>query len=145
MNFLKKLPILVAFYSKIHTYSCFKKKFIFSGKPLYFFITAKNSNVFRNLTVSVALYGKNASSSHFRKNQGFSWKINSFSKTAQIVWVLWDNWQIEFHSTAKLPPSVIFEKFKFFSGSPIFFGKTQSLNVLRNLLSWPLFWQVCYF
>ena len=109
------MAILVAFYGKNHTFNRFKIYSNFFGEPfLFFFITAKNLNVLRNLTVSVALYSKIATSSHFRKIN-FFWKTHLFFRTAQIFWNFWEIWRIELHSAANLPASAIFENFKVFS------------------------------
>ena len=134
MNFLKKLPILVAFYSKIHTYSCSKKNSFFFGKPLYFYITAKNSNVFRNLTVSVALYSKIATSSHFRKINFFLKNPPFFSEQLKFF----EFFEKYDESSCILQQTCQHQQFlktsRFFLGKRIVFcKKTQLLKVLRTL------------
>ena len=58
-TFSRNNTIWYAFHSKFATFSVFEKKFkIFSKNPSVFFLKPQILNVLRNLTISIAFYGK---------------------------------------------------------------------------------------
>ena len=126
------MAISVAFCSKIIPSALSKKSFFFGKPNKLCYNSQKNSNVLRNLTVSVALYSKIATSSRFRKST-FFWKT-FFFKTSQFFWGFWEILLIASHSTAYFLPPAIFETFKFSLENASFFRKKPTfLRVLRNL------------
>ena len=78
LNNLRKLRNSVAFHSKIATFSHSKVNSFF-WRIHVFFITAKNLNVLRNVSVSVEFYCKLLPPTNFYNFKIFVWKTHFFS------------------------------------------------------------------
>ena len=104
-------------------------------KPCNFRITAKTLNVFRNLTVSVALCSKIATSCHFRKIQEIFWKTLFFQNSSNCLSFLRSltNWVAFYSRLATI---------KDFWKTQIFFKIT---NLFWKKLKFWTFWQISLF
>ena len=92
-------------------------------------------NVLRSLTFSVALWGKFATFSHFKKIQELFWKTHLFfCETKTSFWTFWEILFIHSHSSVNLLPVAIFQTLVFFRKSHLFFVKRgpEFSTVLRN-------------
>ena len=109
----------------------------------YFFITAKNLNVLRNVSVSVEFYCKVATFSHFKVNSFFSENPCTFLKQPK-VWSFREMLVFQLDSTANLLPPANFYTFKIFVRKTHFFilkkpevwrfwGLLQFQSILRKL------------
>ena len=92
-------------------------------------------NVLRSLTFSVALWGKFATFSPFKKIQELFWKTHLFfCETKTSFWTFWEILFIHSHSSVNLLPVAVFQSLVFFRKSHLFFVKRgpEFSTVLRN-------------
>ena len=134
MNVLLIFAISVAFYVKLATLSNFEKIHDYFGKPhLFLFLKKKQIlNILRNLTNSVAFYGKFDIFGDVKKIQVFCWKKPSIFSQRDLKFEHFEK-SVAFYG--------IFATFiVFWINSRFFprrthplFRKHQTLNVLLNL------------
>ena len=130
----------IAFYIKIHTFSCFKSNSTFFAEPMYF-STAKVLNVLRDLTRSVALYRKIENSGHLWKFLCYFRKTHLFCKKTQFLKVL-RNLTVSVSFDIKLTNFSCFQKFRFlFRKNHLFF---LDPNIREISLNQSILRQVCY-
>ena len=113
--------------SNLQPLAILKKFTIILGHPIYFFLKKKQLlNILRNLTNSVAFYGKFANFSDFKKIQNFLEKPIYFFWKRPKIWAFWEISCFLRH-ICNLYRFLI--KFKFFSGkNPSIIKKTANFE-----------------
>ena len=111
----------------------------FSRSPSIYLERTQILNALRNLTISVAFYGKLATLSNLKKFNFFQ-EAHLFTLKEPKFWTLWEFILFHSHSTANLLPVGIFQKFRIFFEKPISF----ILFFLKKTKIW-MFWDILLF